>query len=181
MTRAEAFELVTSMVTNKNLIKHMLAVEVCMRKLAKHFGENEEEWGLVGLLHDLDYDSTCNSPEKHTLIAAEILKEKGLSEDDINAIKGHCDQAERTTKMAKTLYCVDPISGLIVAAALMHPEKKLAKIDKEFILRRYKEKGFARGANREQIAKCSDIGLSLEDFTQMCLEAMTGIAADIGL
>lgn len=180
MDRAEAYQLVISMVTNKNLIKHMLAVEACMRKLAKHFEENEEEWGLVGLLHDLDYDSTCNSPEKHTLIAADILKEKGLSEDDINAIKGHSDQAERTTKMAKTLYCVDPITGLIVAAALMHPEKKLAKIDKEFILRRYKEKGFARGANREQIAKCSDIGLSLDDFIQMCLEAMTGIAADLG-
>jgi putative nucleotidyltransferase with HDIG domain len=181
MDRAEAYQLVVSMVTNKNLIKHMLAVEACMRKLAKQFGENEEEWGLVGLLHDLDYDSTCNSPEKHTLIAADILKEKGLSEDDINAIKGHCDHAERETRMAKALYAVDPITGLIVAAALMHPEKKLVKIDKEFILRRYKEKSFARGANREQIAKCADIGLSLEDFTQMCLEAMTGIASDLGL
>ncbi len=180
MERTEAFELVSSMVSNKNLIKHMLATEACMRLLAKQFGENEEEWGLVGLLHDLDYDSTCNSPEKHTLIAADILKEKGISDIDIEAIKGHSDQAERTTKIAKSLYCVDPITGLIVAAALMHPEKKLAKIDKEFILRRYKEKGFARGANREQIAKCSDIGLSLEDFTQLCLEAMTGIAADLG-
>jgi len=181
MTRTEAFELVTSMVTNKNLIKHMLACEACMRKLAKHFNEDEERWGLVGLLHDLDYDSTCNSPEKHTLIAADILKEKGLNDEDIAAIKGHCEQAERNTKMAKALYAVDPITGLIVAATLMHPEKKLSKVDKEFILRRYKEKGFAKGANREQIAKCVDIGLSLEDFTQLCLETMTGIAGDLGL
>lgn len=180
MTRAEAYELVTSMVSNKNLIKHMLACEACMRGLAKHFGENEEEWGLVGLLHDLDYDSTCNSPEKHTLIAEDILRQKGISEEHIKAIKGHCDQAERDTKLAKALYAIDPITGLIVAAVLMHPEKKLAKVDKEFILRRYKEKGFAKGANREQIAKCSEIGLSLEDFTQLCLEAMQGIATDLG-
>jgi putative nucleotidyltransferase with HDIG domain len=180
MTRQEAFELVTSMVSNKNLIKHMLACEACMRRLAKRFGENEEEWGLVGLLHDLDYDSTCNSPEKHTLIAEDILRAKGISEEHIKAIKGHCDQAERDTKLAKALYAVDPITGLIVAATLMHPEKKLAKVDKEFVLRRYKEKGFAKGANREQIAKCADIGLSLEDFTQICLEAMTDIAADLG-
>lgn len=168
------------MVTNRNLIKHMLACEACMKKLAKHFGENEEEWGLVGLLHDLDYDSTCNSPEKHTLIAEDILREKGISEEHIKAIKGHCDQAERDTLMAKALYCVDPITGLIVAATLMHPEKRLAKIDKEFVLRRYKEKGFAKGANREQIAKCTDIGLSLEDFTRLCIEAMTGIAQELG-
>lgn len=180
MTRDEAYNLVTSMVSNKNLIKHMLACEACMRRLAKHFEENEEEWGLVGLLHDVDYDSTCNSPEKHTLIAEDILRQKGISEEHIKAIKGHCDHAERDTKMAKALYTVDPITGLIVAATLMHPEKKIAKVDKEFILRRYKEKGFAKGANREQIAKCADIGLSLEDFTQMCLEAMTGIAGDLG-
>ena len=181
MTRTEAFELVKSMVTNKNLIKHMLACEACMRKLAVHFNEDQERWGLVGLLHDLDYDSTCNNPEKHSLIAADILKEKGFSEEDINAIKGHCDMAERNTRIAKSLYCVDPITGLIVAATLMHPEKKLAKIDKEFVLRRYKEKGFAKGANREQIAKCADIGLSLEDFTQLCVEAMTNISAELGL
>ncbi len=180
MTRQEALDLVISMVSNKNLIKHMLATEACMRKLAKHFEEDEERWGLVGLLHDLDYDSTCNSPEKHTLIAADILKEKGFGNEDIDAIKGHCEHAERNTKMAKALYAVDPITGLIVAAVLMHPEKKLAKVDKDFVLRRYKEKGFAKGANREQIAKCSDIGLSLEDFTQMCLEAMSGIAGDLG-
>ncbi|MBS4014926.1 MAG: HDIG domain-containing protein [Candidatus Latescibacteria bacterium] len=180
MTRQEAFDLVTSMVSNKNLIKHMLACEACMKRLAKHFGENEEEWGLVGLLHDLDYDSTCNSPEKHTLIAEDILREKGISEEHIKAIKGHCDQAERDTRLAKALYCIDPITGLIVAATLMHPEKKLSKIDKEFVLRRYKEKGFAKGANREQIAKCADIELSLEDFTQMCIEAMTSIAQDLG-
>jgi len=82
--------------------------------------------------------------------------------------------------MAKTLYAVDPITGLIVAAVLMHPEKKLAKVDKEFILRRYKEKGFAKGANREQIAKCADIGLPIEDFTGLCLQAMTNVANDLG-
>ncbi|MCX8015310.1 MAG: HDIG domain-containing protein [candidate division WOR-3 bacterium] len=181
MTREEAYQLVVSMVSNKNLVKHMLACEACMRHLARYLGENEEEWGLVGLLHDLDYDMTCNNPEKHTLIAAEILREKGLSEEDIDAIKGHCEQAERKSKMAKALYAVDPITGLIVAATLMHPEKKLAKVDKDFVLRRYKEKGFAKGANREQIAKCTDLGLSLDDFTKLCLDAMSAIAGDLGL
>ncbi|MEO0074622.1 MAG: HDIG domain-containing metalloprotein [candidate division WOR-3 bacterium] len=181
MTRQEAFDLVTSMVSNKNLIKHMLATEVCMRKLAKHFGENEEEWGLVGLLHDLDYDATCNNPQKHTLVAEDILRAKGIKEEHIQAIKGHCDQASRDTLLAKALYCVDPITGLIVAATLMHPEKKLVKIDKDFVLRRYKEKNFAKGANREQIAKCTEIGLTLEEFTDICIQAMSSIAQDLGL
>ncbi|MCX7785393.1 MAG: HDIG domain-containing protein [candidate division WOR-3 bacterium] len=181
MQRAEAYQLVVSMVTNKNLIKHMLATEVCMKYLARHLCENEEEWGLVGLLHDLDYDATVNNPEQHSLITAKILQDKGLSEEQIEAIKAHCGKAGLHSKMAKALYAVDPVTGLIVASALMHPEKKLAKLDKEFILRRYKEKSFARGANREQIASCSELGLSLDNFIDVCLKAMTEIASELGL
>lgn len=181
MNRDEAYNLVVSMVSNKNLIKHMLATEICMRHLARRLSENEEEWGLVGLLHDLDYDETANNPEQHSLITAKILQDKGLKEEQIEAIKAHCGKASLNSKMAKSLYAIDPVTGLIVASALMHPDKKLSKLDKEFVLRRFKEKSFARGANREQISSCTELGLTLDEFIEICLKAMTEIAPDLGL
>ncbi len=181
MNRDEAYKLVVSMVSNKNLIKHMLATEICMKYLARHLSEDENEWSLVGLLHDLDYDATVNNPEDHSLITAKILQDKGLSDEQIEAIKAHCGKASLNSKMAKALFAIDPVTGLIVASALMHPEKKISKLDKEFILRRYKEKSFARGANREQIASCSELGLTLDEFIEICLKAMTEIAEDLGL
>ncbi|MCS7258732.1 MAG: HDIG domain-containing protein [candidate division WOR-3 bacterium] len=181
MTRTEALELISLKVSNKNLIKHMLACEACMKKLAEYFGEDPERWGLVGLLHDLDYDETSNNPEKHALITCEILKDKGFSDEELNAIRAHAGHAERESKMASALYAVDPMTGLIVAATLMHPSRKLQNVDRDFVLRRYKEKNFARGANREQIAQCQKLGLSLEEFTQICLEAMKEITDELGL
>jgi uncharacterized protein len=180
MTRDEALNLVTTTVTNRNLVKHMLAVEVCMRKLAEHFGEDVELWGLAGLLHDLDYDQTAKDFPRHGLLTAEMLAGK-VDEKVIYAIKAHPGHVPAVSTMDKALYAVDPITGLIVASALMAPEKKLANVDRDFVLRRYKERKFAAGANREQIAACSQLGLTLEDFTQMCVEAMKGIASDLGL
>jgi hypothetical protein len=180
VTRAAALELVTANVTNKNLIKHMLATEACMRRLAQHHNEDVELWGLAGLLHDLDYDQTAQDFPRHGLVTAEMLAGK-VDEKVIHAIKAHPGHVPAESLLDKALYAVDPITGLIVAAALMAPEKKIANVDRDFVLRRYKEKKFAAGANREQIASCLNIGLPLEDFTQMCLEAMQGIAADLGL
>jgi len=181
MTRTEAYDLVTSMVTNKNLLKHMLATEACLRGLARKLGEDEEKWGLAGLLHDVDYDQTKDDTSKHGHIGAEILTQKGVEPEIIQAVLAHVCAVPIQSKLDRALYAADPITGLIVAAVLMHPTRKLANVDAEFILRRYKEKKFAAGANREQIATCSELGLSLEEFTSICVASMQGVAPDLGL
>lgn len=181
MKREEALDLVKLKLKNNNLIKHSLAVEACMRKLAQKFSGNKEIWGLAGLLHDLDYEETKDNFSKHGFVTAEILEEKGVNKDIIEAIKAHPGHIERKTNMAKALYAVDPLTGLIVAAALMHPQKKLEALDLQFVLNRFKERSFARGANREQIKSCSDLGLGLEEFISVCLEAMKEISGDLGL
>lgn len=180
MERQEAFELLRKHVSNKNLVNHCLACEAIMRKLAKNFGEDEETWGLAGLLHDLDYDYTKDKPEEHGLKSVEILGDS-VGEEIKNAILAHCEKKTPETLMEKALYAVDPTSGFIAAAALIKPEKKLEVIDVEFLKNRFKEKGFAKGANREQMKTCENIGLSLEEFYSISLDAMKEIASDIGL
>ncbi len=181
MNRADALSLVQSMVTNRNLLKHMYATEACLRGLARRLGEDEEKWGLAGLLHDVDYDQTKDDAPKHGHVGAEILTQRGVEPDIIQAVKAHVGAVPIQSRLDRALYASDPITGLIVAAVLMHPTKKLASVDTEFILRRYKEKKFAAGANREQIATCSELGLSLAEFTTICLGSMQAIAADLGL
>jgi len=183
MNREEALNKIKQYVKNKNLIKHMLATEAIMRALAKKFNEDEEKWGITGLLHDIDYELTEKEPEKHSLLAEEILKNDNLPQEIIEAIKAHNEihGLPRETLLAKALYVVDPLTGLIVAAALVHPEKKLAPLDVNFILNRFKEKSFARGANRDQIKKCEEIGLTLEEFIDIGLKAMKTISDDLGL
>lgn len=181
MTREEGLKLLELRLRNKNLIKHSLAVEVCMKRLAKRFGQNAQMWGLAGLLHDLDYEDTKDNFPKHGFVTAEILKKEGVDRQIIEAIKAHPGHIERETLMAKALYAVDPLTGLIVAACLMHPEKKLEALNTEFVLNRFREKGFARGANREQIKACQEFGLSLEDFITICLEAMKEMSGELGL
>lgn len=183
MDKQEALKFVEEKVTNRNLVKHMLATEAVMRALARKFGEDEDKWGIAGLLHDIDYDKTKGDPKKHSLVGGEMLKEKGVDDEIVHAVKAHNDAhgIERKTLMDKALYSTDPLTGLIVAAALIHPEKKLSAIDTQFVLNRYKENSFARGANRKQIAECSELGLSLEEFIEIGLKAMQEIADDLGL
>ncbi len=181
MNREEALELVKEYVPQVNLQKHMLACEAIMRALARKFGEDEEKWALAGLLHDLDYAETAEKPDIHALRTAEMLKERNVDEEIVEAILGHNDKAERKTLMAKALYPVDPVSGFIVACALMTPEKKLASVDVDFALRRFKEKSFARGASREQMMMCEEIGLTLEEFLDISIKAMQDTADDLGL
>ncbi|AZR74787.1 phosphohydrolase [Anoxybacter fermentans] len=183
MSREEALNLVKQEIKQKNLIKHCLAVEAVMRRLANHFGKNEEKWALAGLLHDIDYDKTANDPERHSIVGADFLAEKGLDEDIVYAIRVHNDVhgLPRKSLMDKALYASDPLTGLIVAAALIHPEKKLNAIDTGFVLNRFKEKNFARGASREQISSCEEMGLSLEEFITLGLEAMQSIHEELGL
>lgn len=183
MNRNEALEFLKKNLKNKNLIKHSLAVEAVMKRLAKHFGEDEEKWALAGLLHDIDYDFTKDDPQKHSLMGAEMLEKAGLPEDVVYAVKVHNEVhgLPRNSRMDKALYSTDPLTGLITAAALIRPEKSLFAVDVNSLMKRYKEKSFARGANREIIAACSELGLSLEEFMTLGLEAMQGIADELGL
>jgi len=181
MKREEALSLVKSKVKNKNLIKHMLAVEAIMRRLADHFGEAKELWGLAGLLHDLDYDETVNNPEKHSLETVEWLRNYDLDERILYAIKAHPRKVEPKSKMDWSLFATDSLSGLIVAATLMHPSKKLKNLDVIFVMNRFKEKRFAAGARREDLEECEKIGLSLKEFIKLALEGMQEIDTELGL
>ena len=159
----------------------MLAVEAVMRELADHFNQDVETWGLAGLLHDLDYEETVNDPDRHTLVTEKLLDEYNLSDEIITAIKCHNNKAPRDSLIGKAIYAADPVTGLIVAAALMHPDKKLKSLDVQFILRRFKEKRFAAGANRDQIKTCENLGLSLEQFLEISLQSMQNINKELGL
>lgn len=181
MNFEEAKKLVFSRLTNPNLQKHSLAVSAVMRHLARRFGEEEEKWALAGILHDLDYEETLKTPDKHTLLTEEWLKEYNLPAEVISAIKAHCGKAERDSRINQAIYCADPITGFIVACALIRPEKKLAVIDVDFALKRMKEKRFAAGANREQIHSCTEMGLTLEEFLEISLRAMKEISEELGL
>jgi len=181
MTREEALELLKQYLHNKNLIKHCLAVEQCMRAMAKRLGGNEDAWGLAGLVHDLDYELTEKSPELHTRETVKILEKYNLPSEVIRAIQAHAGKVPCETAMDWAIYSIDPTTGLIIAATLMHPEKKLKAVDLEFLKRRFKEKGFARGAKREEIEQCANLGLSLDEFLGICLQAMQDIDMDLGL
>lgn len=183
MTRDEAVTHVNEHIKNKNLFKHLIATEAIMKGLAMKFNEDVDKWGIAGLVHDIDYDKTVNDPERHSKVGAKILEELGYDEDIVYAVKVHNDAhgLERKSSIDKALYSSDPLTGLIVAAALISPEKKLSKIDEDFILRRFDEKTFARGANREQIMGCKDLGLSLEEFVSIGLASMREISKELGL
>ena len=139
ITRDDAYKLVRQKVKQGNLVKHILAVEAVMVRLAEHFGEDVSTWGLVGLLHDLDYSVTADKPDKHTFITEEWLAENdaGLTDEMMHAIRAHPGHIPCESRMDWALYCSDPVTGLIVAGVLMHPDKKLAAVTPEFLLRRF--------------------------------------------
>ncbi len=180
MNRQEALNLLSDKVKNKNLFKHMIAVEAIMRELADYFKEDKEKWGLCGLLHDFDYEETLDDFPSHGLITEKELQGK-VGEDVLAGIRAHTGLVERKTLMEKAIYCADPVSGFIVAAALVLPEKKLANVKIENLLNRFKEKHFAKGASRPQMEACSDLGLTLEKFFEISLNAMKKIADELGL
>ncbi len=178
--RESAFELVKQHVPQRNLVSHMLAVEAVMRSLARRLGEDEELWGLTGLLHDLDYAVTEKDPDRHSLVTCELLKDS-LPDEALHAIQAHAEQVPIAGRFDSAIYCADPVTGLIVAAALMHPSKKLREVDPQFLGRRFREKRFAAGADREQIATCSRLDIELDEFLTLALEAMQGISEELGL
>ncbi|MBU1568314.1 MAG: HDIG domain-containing protein [Proteobacteria bacterium] len=184
ITRAEALELVCSTFKSVHLINHSLASEAVLRATARRLGTDQEKWGLAGLLHDLDSESQPDLAT-HTSETVAILKEKGVDSEIVEAIRLHNLTAwpgeRRTTSFHYALAAGETITGLIVAAALVIPEKKLAAVKAKSVQKRFKEKAFARGADRETIAECEHAGIPLAEFCQLSLAAMQEIAGEIGL
>lgn len=184
ITREEAYSMLTEMISNKNLIRHGVAVEAIMRSLARRFGESEEEWGIVGLLHDADYEATDKDLKRHTLVISEMLRKKGVSGRIINGIQAHGDmiKPDRENNLEKAVYAADELSGLITACALVRPDKKLASVDVESVLKKFKSPSFAAGAKRENILTCeSELGIKLKEFIEIALKAMQEISSKLGL
>jgi putative nucleotidyltransferase with HDIG domain len=177
----EALELLKKNLQNKNLVKHCLAVEACMKAVAGRLGHDPEPWALAGILHDLDYELTEKSPELHTTETVKMLEALDISPQVIHAIKAHAAKVPCEEAMDWAIYSIDPLTGLIIAATLMHPTKKIKAIDLDFVKRRYKEKSFARGARREEIEESRHLGLDLDEFISICISAMQGIDAELGL
>lgn len=183
MDREEALASIMANVENENLIKHMLATEAVMRALARRFNENEEDWGLTGLLHDIDVELTESDLQSHSKLGADLVRELGASEEICHAILCHNEVhgIPCHSLLDKALFCADPLTGLITAAALIRPDKSLAGLTAESLMKRFKEKRFAAGVNREHIALCQEIGIELEEFLSLGLEAMKEVADELGL
>jgi putative nucleotidyltransferase with HDIG domain len=183
MDRQEALASIRENVSSENLVKHMLATEAIMRVLATRFGENAEEWGLAGLLHDIDVELTAGDMNTHSKLGADLARDLGAGEAIANAILCHNEKhgVQPSTRMEKALFCADPLTGLITAAVLVRPDKKIASLEASSVRKRFKEKSFAAGASRENIAKCSEIGLELDEFIALGVAAMKTIAPQLGL
>ena len=183
MNRQEALTHIKEQVADNNLIKHMLATEAVMKKLAHQFDTSKEKWGLAGLVHDIDYELTQDSPEEHSLLGAKMLRDLGYDEEIVRAVKVHNDMhgLDQNSLMETALYCSDPLTGLIVAAALISPEGSLDSIDTQFVLNRFEDSSFAKGADREQIKHCTELGLQLDKFISLGLEAMQEISEELEL
>src|SRR5437016_9210979 len=183
MSRADAFALVTEYTKNPSLVKHMLAVEAAMRAYARKLGEDEERWGIVGLLHDFDYERWPNPPD-HPLKGADILRERGYPEDVIYAIKSHADylpDCPRVHLIDKALYAGDELCGLITAAALVRPAG-ITDLTASSVRKKMKSKGFARTVNRDDIERgAADFGVDLTEHIQFCIDAMKPMAGELGL
>ena len=184
INREEALDLVHMHLTNPHMVNHSLASEAVLGALAVKLGEDVEKWRLTGLLHDLDSESH-NDLDVHTRETARILTDKGVDPEIIEAIRLHNLQAhpgeERRTALQHGLAAGETLTGLIVAAALVNPAKKLAAVKPKSVKKRFKEKAFARGANREIISECEKLGLTVPEFCELGLAAMQEIAEDIGL
>ncbi len=166
------------------MVKHMIAVGAAMRALAERFGEDPNLWELAGILHDIDYDQTADDFQKHGLVSYEILRDLGVDERIARAVRAHPAHREYPPKelIDWALHVVDPLTGLIVASALMHPKRRLSALDADFVLRRFKEKRFAAGANREQIKLCEEkLGIPLREFVEVVLRGMQSVADELGL
>jgi uncharacterized protein len=182
-SREQAFDIVVGRLKadHEHTLWHCLAAEACMRALASHFGEDVDLWGVTGLVHDLDLNE-CPDLERHTLVGAAVLEKAGAPSAMIQAVLGHNDKAERKTLMDRALWVVDPTTGMITAAALVRPSKSTADLTIKSIKKRMKDKRFAAAVSRSQIRACDEqLGLSLDEFLSLCLNAMNDVRDQIGL
>lgn len=191
MTRDEALNILKELKNSPNMVKHELAVGFTMAALYDYFKSKnppaggpemtKNDWEIAGLMHDADYEITNKSLELHTDETTKKLKAVGADQLIIDAVRGHCDKAPRTTLMAKAVYACDELTGLIVACALVQPDKKLASVSTESVLKKFKDSSFAKGANRDQIKTCeAELEIPLEEFVTITLKAMQNHAVDLG-
>jgi uncharacterized protein len=194
MTRQQAYDLMCEMVQSPNLRKHGLAVEAIMRGVCKYLREkhpelpdsefDEEEWAIVGMLHDADYELIEKDPTRHTLVTEEKLRPLGVSDRIINGIKAHHWGIKETRDniLERAVFAADDTSGLITAVALVRPDKKLESVTVDSIMKKYKQKEFAKGAKREQIQiGINELNIPLEEFIGIALKSMQGISDELGL
>lgn len=183
MTRDQALNLLSQYIKNQNLIRHSLAVEAVLKKFAKKFSQDQSKWALAGLLHDLDWEITQKTPHQHTLVAEKILNENGVDSEIVRAIKIHnyVHGILPESLLEKTLYYVEELTGLITACALVNPDK-LNGVSRQSVLKKFKEKSFAKGVNRELIAQSADaLELDFNEIIDLNLEAMKEIKNELGL
>ena len=183
MTRNDAWSLLTEFTQSESLRKHALAVEACMRAYARKLGGDEDEWALVGLLHDFDYERYPTA-EEHPFKGSEILKERGWPEELRRAILSHADYSgvKRESPMEKALFACDELAGFITATALVKPNKSLAEVDARSVRKRMKDKAFARSVSRDDIVNgAADLAIDLDEHIAFCIEAMKTIADQLGL
>ena len=187
-SRDDALALMHEYTASDSLRKHMYAVEAAMRAYAEHFGEDAERWALTGLLHDFDYErypNAAHSPtEEHPAFGVRLLRERGYPDDICEAILGHATYSgvPRTTRMAKTLFAVDELTGLVTATALVRPSRSVHEVDARSVRKKMKDKAFARGVNRDDVVNgASDLGVELEWHIQFVVDAMRRQADALGL
>ena len=188
MTREEALALMHEYTATENLRRHMYSVETAMRAYARHFGEDEEEWGLVGLLHDFDYEKYPNkdhSPtDEHPSFGVNLLRERGVGDSICEAILGHASYCNvpRESQMAKSLFAVDELCGFLVACALVRPDKSFNDLQIKSVKKKLKDKGFARGVNRDDIRQgAEELGVTLEEHVQFMIDALRPEQEKFGL
>jgi putative nucleotidyltransferase with HDIG domain len=187
MDKENALKLLQQYLKDEKMVKHCLAVEAIMRYLARRLSEDEGLWGLIGLLHDIDYDYVGRDMHRHGLEALSILKDRELPTEALEAIAGHNEHNgfkvvnEKALKLLHALRASDHASGLIIATALVMPSKKLAEVKLETLMKKFKSKDFARGVDRERIREVEMLGIKLEEFLELALNALKSIADKLGL
>jgi len=185
LNRAEVIILLEKHIITENLKKHTLATEAVMRKLAMRLGQDPDLWGLVGLAHDIDFDETKDTPERHTLVGAEILRSHGVPEEYVKAIVSHNEKTPgwtpRSSALEHGLAASEAITGLVVAVALVMPDKKLASVKPSSVKKRMGQTAFARNVDRTAILECEKIGAPIEEFCALAVEAMQGVSSELGL
>ena len=182
-SREDAWKLLTEFTQSEQLRKHALAVEACMRALARHYGENEELWGVVGLIHDFDYEKFPNPPD-HATKGAEILKERSWPPEIIKAVLGHASYTgtPRDTLMAKALYAVDELSGLMIGVALVRPDRSFKTMEAKSVRKKMKDKAFCRAVNRDEVIQgAQELGWELDDLITYLIQELAKVEESLGL